>query len=105
MRPIKFRAWDKQLNIMVYAGNEVIFYLNYLPQRIIMQFTGLTDKNGIEIYESDIVIHEYESEYGPLEHRDVVEYLGGAFYPICEKPENEFEVIGNIYETPELLKS
>ena len=113
-REIKFRAWYEgkmyevfEINI---SGSTVAISLPRFPfiQDVIpdelMQYTGLKDKNGNEIYEGDVIRHEFEGEYGPYEHRDTVEYHEGAFYPICEKPGNEFEVIGNIYENPELLK-
>ena len=106
MRQIKFRAWLPQSEEMsVLYG----FTLNMAGEiitnggSIVMQFTGLHDKNGVEIYEGDIVTHDYESEYGPLLHTDTVEYQAGAFYPICEKPGLEFEVIGNIYQHKHLL--
>jgi len=71
-----------------------------------MQYTGLKDKNGKEIYEGDIVKIE-----GFINH--VVGFEDGAFrwmnvgpyLPIAERiSERECEVIGNIYENPELLK-
>ena len=77
------------------------------------QFTGLYDKNGKEIYEGDFVryhMHErgiHESEY----QTGLVEFGGGRFYAdldcstlyFCGDSE-DYEVIGNIYDNPELLK-
>lgn len=70
----------------------------------VVQYTGLKDKNGKEIYECDIV--------RTMEHMGVVEYHKGMY---CINVDNSFklliydinefmEVIGNIYETPDLLK-
>ena len=71
----------------------------------VMDFTGLHDKNGKEIYEGDVVQYSY-NDYETL-LKSPVEYHEGAFYPVCEIPEEarHFEVIGNIYENPELLKT
>lgn len=70
----------------------------------LMQFTGLKDKNGKEIYEGDIL--EYvERDWNKLKDLTVrcdVVFEDGAFKPSID-PENS-EVIGNIYENPELLK-
>jgi len=76
----------------------------------LMQFTGLKDKNGVEIYEGDII-----KEYFGAEGK--VEFIYGCFVVdlLDEKPRelsslimadfgNKVEVIGNIYENPELLK-
>ncbi|WP_412519736.1 YopX family protein [Staphylococcus simulans] len=73
--------------------------------RIVMMSTGLKDKNGKEIYESDIVRNSYGELY-------VVEWLDGSFvltefynggYDHCyiNNP-TEYEVVGNVYENPEL---
>lgn len=80
----------------------------------LMQFTGLHDKNGKEIYEGDIVYLYHESYDEP--HKQVVEWHknGGGYYaeddfgydylPPLSEDDFELEIIGNIYENPELLK-
>ena len=85
-----------------------------------MQFTGLKDKNGKEVFEGDIVeIYEHESE--SKTDRRVYEVIwGGTDYPafdldgwdgetnaLAELEQSgawDWEVIGNIYENPDLLK-
>jgi uncharacterized phage protein (TIGR01671 family) len=76
----------------------------------VMQFTGLLDKNGKEIYEGDIVHYQarhYEKKM-PVEFRDggycVVD--GVRTYEVCDSAIHscdKFEVIGNIYENAELI--
>ena len=110
MREIKFRFWDlveKKMVLfdLVSAAEIAAKILRMYP---IMQFTGLHDAKGVEIYEGDVVrtIEEFGDEEGSNKREidQVVEFGGGAFYPICSKPEGEWEVIGNIMENPELLK-
>lgn len=107
MRELKFRAWDK--------GNSTMFFgieghLERFDDEMyqIMQFTGLKDKNGKEIYEGDIFQDE---EDGSCEFVEWDNDFGGwstqAWYSVGEFTQaiDHLEVIGNIYENPELLKA
>ena len=65
------------------------------------QFTGLHDKNGKEIYEGDIVTD------GVGKYKIVYDLKLAGYQPYCifrDEPENYCEVIGNIYENPDLVK-
>lgn len=130
MREIKFRAWDtveKKMKLptllrlsrdlpytddnnngkvfqMQCNGQENVEYFNGRIE--LMQYTGLKDKNGKEIYEGDIIEYKsiYEWEKQPIKKAEVV-FEDGMFCPpgvIMDLSRSE--IIGNIYENPELLE-
>ena len=120
-REIKFRAWDESFGTMVYDIDpdhyEVYFNGNQLTCRSIdgngdpftlplLQFTGLHDKNGKEIYEGDILDFD-EREWGGRFKPEVIwmeNIIGDWNYCGSLSDVREWrKVIGNIYENPELL--
>lgn len=132
-REIKFRIYDTDEKQMFYQEdidyidiNNEIAYINqdgggydYLIDFVygdgkLMQYTGLKDKNGKEIYEGDILErHGYwpiriEYDKGCLMVRDLDEVRYNNLIlnvPICNfESINDWKVIGNIYENPELLE-
>ena len=117
MRKIKFRAWDK-CNKKMYSYEDIEWW----PIRTLnsdadvyefIQYTGLKDKNGKEIYESDIVIYlrietgELMRSIHEVYYDDEMLEFGmrnnnGLFH--CQFSD-EFKIIGNIHENSELLDS
>ena len=90
MRTIKFRAWDKKQKKMfnnVSTGTISIWDDNNEAKSIdceFMQFTGLLDKNGVEIYEGDIIEFPYITPFGDIDYKTVgetrvVKFKNGAF--------------------------
>ena len=128
MREIKFRAWDeteKHMYNWENLLNQNLKNIFTIPEECgynIMQYTGLKDKNGKEIYEGDIIEFSYDMFVGNFDTfvaKGKVVFEEGAFY--VEVFENErttkdeayllysinldtIEVIGNIYDNPELLE-
>ena len=108
MREIKFRVWVKNKEYMKTtkaAVNTIISYFildsSEKEDYVLMQYTGLKDKNGKEIYEGDIV----KTKFG---NGKVFMRLGCWFIENQKElgyySNYELEVIGNIYENPELLE-
>jgi hypothetical protein len=105
MRPIKFRAWATKEKEMLYP--EQVEVPGRHPELLtLMQFTGLLDKNGKEIYEKDIVKHEeYKGEYHiyPIDSLEWFFFNHGNSDSLAGWSSDRFEVIGNCFENPELL--
>lgn len=116
MRPIKFRAWEEDGKNMLSpneVGDHSLNDLEELPY-ILMQFIGLKDKNGKEIYEGDIVRFCHWSDCDTNKEREwrigQIVWSDHRFSLHPKQPMDSlynskmYEVIGNIYENPELLK-
>lgn len=103
MRTIKFRAWDKWTKKMAQPkdGDFIGWHSpsNWKDCYEVMQYTGLNDKNGKEIYEGDVVMNNHGFKH-------LVEWTESYECEPCFSisKDVEVEVIGNIYETPELIK-
>jgi len=118
IREIKFRIWDKTTKEMIFTESRDSFDWIPVAQNNeflygLMQYTGLKDKNGKEIYEGDILIPLKPSGVWidkPIEvqFKEDTEKPCGECSPtygwnIYSSMANEFEIIGNIYENTELL--
>ena len=116
-REIKFRAWDisdKDKGAYMlgpYNLTDSIFNNKDIRSMILMQYTGLKDKNGKEIYKGDIVKNCNPKSMALHETADVNYHSGiGGFTIIFESIGqdkmlglySDLEIIGNIYENPEL---
>lgn len=128
-REIKFRAWDKHINTMSnpFKLEDVVknacslglegYIALPIENNIFMQYTGLKDENGKEIYEGDIVKKENElylwkcvgevklSEFEVEEtYEHIIHTVLGWNVDSVSLIEHEWRIIGNIYENPELLE-
>jgi uncharacterized phage protein (TIGR01671 family) len=126
-REIKFRAWDSSNSEMRYSDrHDGEFYINtkgvlymyaipkpegsigktqYYKSYESMQYTGLKDKNGVEIYEGDVLYWD-GSIIGAVSF-DCAEFIVGVgrnARNLCNAPYDEIEVIGNTHQSPELLE-
>ena len=141
VREIKFRVWDKYGKYMRYLGDDSHDSIEFFDENRasyynlqcgdggastteedcdgygfspLMQYTGLKDKNGKEIYEGDIVKYNYnnqvyqdvyaEVEYSIAGFRLNADYISRHLSRHIRIADTDYyEVVGNIYENPELL--
>lgn len=127
-REIKFRAWNKETQKMIDVHRNTPLALNaemntqmaiqgfsglFLPFHkdiILMQYAGMKDKNGKEIYEGDIyewcqpLVQNCKQIYRG--HRSIVFWSINELFYLKNRKENNasVEIIGNIHENPELLE-
>ena len=108
MKEIKFRAWDEgcmlgPMGLQLSDSAEWIY--NLTNDAILMQYTGMKDKNGVEIYEGDII--EGSHDFGPggfVRRKDQVSFHPELGYQWDYWVLSTLEVIGNIHENPELIQ-
>ena len=134
MRTIKFRAWseecydeenDSYVFEMISADRLAISECNLLQDQLkqtekfrLMQFTGLQDKNGKEIYEGDIVVYDrgvgnwtgkrMSTTHTIVFSEEVFAFVmdyGSSYIKLRKHWNYIYEVIGNIYENPEPLST
>jgi uncharacterized phage protein (TIGR01671 family) len=126
-RELKFRVWHKEFNrflgkeeycldldgklifVELLTTNSVSLKSVNPDLYVIQQFTGLKDINQKDIYEGDIIkwtdTNFFDGNWGERDTISTVSYETGSYYPVSEFIEDDYrEIIGNIFQNPDLLK-
>ena len=117
MSRLRFRLWDNRLKEL-YKSDEITIQikgqeilachsssLHQFIDNVLMQSTGLKDKNGNEIYEGDIIKGPYDTGIiGYVMVVGEVKYYLLEGFQLKQFDLNRTEILGNVYENPELLK-
>jgi uncharacterized phage protein (TIGR01671 family) len=120
-REIKFRAYnpeEKKMSVdftlyeIATAGSKTIFPFGVTANKntILMQYTGLKDKNGVEIYEGDVILGDQVVEWVDENNARFDQEVGcygiqnGKHNLVSYRKRDNYEVIGNIYENLNLIK-
>ena len=110
MREIKFREWNPDTKTMCHV--DILNCRNEM--KYLMQYIGAKDKNGVEIYEGDVIREnarrnkvDYVIRWSAAACRFVAEpFIAGRIYPnLNQGTMVHYEVIGNINESPELVSN
>ncbi len=116
-REIKYRIWTG--SIMMQPKSLMIMHqetvsgltVGQWESQIYLEYTGLKDSKGTEIYESDYLrISHIDEKFSPVQVTVIWDRLcwmcgkGKSLFNYSTIPDLEIEVIGNIYENPELIK-
>lgn len=121
MREIKFRFWSRVLGNFVIPDDSILAGAFKDEKMVVMQFTGLYDKNGKEIYEGDIVKVDWKDHEFMIKVFTVTWNLNGWYCFYNNEKDGKagyrvfpyngaydgrklIEIIGNIYQNPELIK-
>ncbi len=114
MRELKFRIWSEKEKKMFIVKNTFAIYdytEKYFESAQIMQYTGLKDKCGKEIYEGDILDFEINNrQYRVFFNKcsfkiQRTDHLNRNLYLLEDYPTWDMKVVGNIFENPDLVKN
>jgi hypothetical protein len=123
MKEMKFRAWDRATGwwanpkdlqseigynreILYWSAQDGILTLKNHDDYIWIQYTGLKDKNGVEIFEGDILYNELDDAFGDVRWVNAgwsLHWSTGTTWVDTPLYLHMFEAKGNIYENPDLL--